>query len=88
MLGAVMSKDGVAYEIGAANGATILNVPALKLYKVSESGVQYVVRVIDIPEEYQDTVILANPYYTYEVDGMQVTIYDDAVYNSYAAVKG
>ena len=46
----------------------------------------YAVRIINIPDEHVGTTIYARPYYTYEIDGEQVTIYGDTIGESYEAV--
>ena len=43
----------------------------------------FAVRIINIPAEKLDATIIVRPYYTYECDGEQITIYGDNWAQSY-----
>ena len=47
------------------------------------SYLYYAVRVTNIPWEYSDAVIYARPYYVYEIDGEEVTVYGEIVGANY-----
>jgi len=89
--GAVVTNDAT---IGAGN-FTLDNVDGKKTIKIAakyitdyeDNGDMYfAVRIINIPDEHVGTEIYARPYYTYECDGEQVTVYGDTVNENYEAV--
>ena len=61
----------------------VIDIPAKYLMTATDSNTSYAVRIVDIPDAYTDRVIYARPYYTYEVDGEQVTVYGDIESDSY-----
>jgi len=62
-----------------SNGVQELNVP-VKKWILDESGNWYAIRIINIPEEQNDTEITCTPYFVYEdAAGGQITVYGDTV---------
>ncbi len=69
------------------NGSNVIKVPAKYLTELDETEIGYAVRIINIPEENVGTEIYARPYYTYEYDGEQVTVYGDITSDNYEHVS-
>ena len=62
-----------------------LKIQAVYLQALEETGAAYAVRVINIPEANQDTLIFARAYYVYETaEGEQITVYGDIYEANYA----
>ena len=70
----------------SVDGKKTVKVPAQYVAESSATAVTFAVRVINIPDAHSDTVIYARPYYTYEHNGEQTTVYGDIVSNSYDAI--
>ena len=63
-----------------------IDIPVKYLLDLSEDSIGFAVRIINIPDTATETDIYARPYYTYELNGEQVTVYGDIVCNNYANV--
>ena len=57
----------------------VLNIEAVYLCNLTTSSASFSVRILDIPEDQQDTLIYARPYYVFEYEGREVIAYGDAV---------
>ena len=68
------------------NGGNVIKIAAKYLTDLDENEMGFAVRIVNIPEENVGTEIYARPYYTYEIDGEQVTIYGNVTNDSYEAV--
>ena len=89
-VGAVVSnnaKVSANLSLDAVDGKKTVRVPAQYLMEWSETSINYAIRVIDIPNAGVDTDIYVRPYYVYELDGEQITIYGDTVSANYAEVE-
>ena len=80
--------DGASYKLvrmGAvvSNGVQTIDIPAKYLWDVAEDQCSFAVRIINIPDNQLDCVITARPYYVYEVDGVEIVVYGDAVSATY-----
>lgn len=69
------------------NGKKVVDIPAKYLMEANDTAVDFAVRIVDIPDYGTNSVIYARPYYTYELDGKQVTVYGDVQSDSYAHVS-
>ena len=89
--GAVVTNDatigGGNFTLIDVNGKKVIDIPAVYLLDLEDDAAQYAVRIINIPDSGAATTIYARPYYTYVMDGQQVTIYGDIVSSSYADVE-
>lgn len=65
------------------NAKYLFNVYHKDYYGIEEEGITYAVRITNIPESHKGTVIYARPYYVFEYNGNQVTVYGDVSYDSY-----
>lgn len=68
------------------DGKKTIDIPVKYLLDLSEDSIGFAVRIINIPDHATETDIYARPYYTYELNGEQVTVYGDIVCNNYANV--
>ncbi|MBQ3203123.1 MAG: DUF4886 domain-containing protein [Clostridia bacterium] len=90
--GAVVTNDAT---IGAGDmtmadvdGGKTIKVAAKYIldYDETTGDMGFAVRIINIPDEHVGTQIYARPYYTYEIDGEQVTVYGDITDENYEQV--
>ena len=89
--GAVVTNDAAIgsgdFTLDNVNGKKIIDIPAKYLLDLEEDAAAYAVRIINIPDEGVSTTIYARPYYTYELNGEEVTIYGDIESDSYEHVS-
>ena len=89
--GAVVTNDAAIgsgdFTLADVNGKKVIDVPAKYLLDVSDTSASYAVRIIGIPDSGVATTIYARPYYTYELDGEQVTVYGSIESDSYEHVS-
>lgn len=97
--GAVVTNDKTVGENASIftldniqSDKTVIDVKAEKLFyntdAIELNGViSYAVRVINIPVDYTGTLIYARPYYVFEYNGRQITVYSDIVCDSYEPQK-
>ena len=64
----------------------VIDIPVKYLLDLSEGSIGYAVRIINIPDHATETDIYARPYYVYDLNGEQITVYGDVVCNNYASV--
>ena len=55
-------------------------------YDAETNDMSYAIRITDIPEDKVGVQIYARPYYTYEINGEQVTVYGNISDENYASV--
>ena len=87
-----VGQDESAFVRESANTAkTVIDVNAKYLYNtyhkeylgITHTGITYAMRITNIPEANKGTVIYARPYYVFDYNGREVTVYGDIVYDSY-----
>lgn len=81
-----IGNDAAAFNLEGVNGGTAIDIPAKYVLETSASIVNYAVRIINIPNHSAEADVYARPYYVYELDGQQVTVYGDIVKENYAHV--
>ncbi len=69
------------------NGGNVIKIPAKYLTDLDETSIGFAVRIVNIPDANVGTEIYARPYYTYEIDGEQVTVYGDVTSDNYEHVS-
>lgn len=99
--GAVMTNDATVGQDESVftrenvnSSATVIDVNAKYLYNTYHKdyvgaptdGITYAVRITNIPESHASTVIYARPYYVFEYNGKEYTVYGDVSYDSYKAL--
>ena len=90
-VGAVVSNNSaVSHELSldAVDGKKTVRIPVQYLMEWSETSIDYAIRIVDIPDSGADVAIYVRPYYTYELDGEQITIYGETVNANYNEVEG
>ncbi len=70
----------------SVDGKKTIDIPVKYLLDLSEDSLTYAVRIVNIPDHATQAEIYARPYYTYDLNGEQVTVYGDIVHNNYADV--
>ena len=80
-----VGKDRAAFTLDhpSIGNDRVIDIPAIYLWSVERTYATYAVRVVDIPFRYADAVIYARPYYVFEKDGEEVTVYGDIYSRSY-----
>jgi len=85
--GAVVTNDATIgsgdFTLDDLNGKKVIDVPAHYLMELDEASTSYAVRIVNIPDHGVGTTIYARPYYTYELNGQQVTVYGTIESDSY-----
>ncbi len=89
--GAVVTNDAAIgtgdFTLADVNGKKVIDVPAKYLLELETDSASYAVRIINIPDSGVTTEIYARPYYTYELNGEQVTVYGNIQSDSYDHVS-
>ena len=94
-MGAVMTNkedigtDPSAFTLDRAGTPGVsgtVDINAEKLYNVTDTDAYYAVRIINIPEANKGTMIYARPYYVFEFEGKQITVYGDIYSDSAVGV--
>ena len=70
------------------DGKKTVKVPAVYALESDAASVTFAVRVVNIPDANSASLVYARPYYTYELNGQQTTVYGDIYSNSYDAIVG
>ena len=88
--GAIVSNNAAVGDnltMDDVDGKKTIKIPAKYMTDYEDNGdMFFAVRIVNIPDEGVATQIYARPYYTYEINGEQVTIYGDTNNDSYEAV--
>ena len=74
--------------VKASNGISETTIEGLRMYDLEESNAKFAFRIINIPADKLNVEITMTPYYTVEIDGVETTLYGEAVVGSYAEVAG
>ncbi|MBR3778145.1 MAG: DUF4886 domain-containing protein [Clostridia bacterium] len=74
--------------ISDVDGKKTVKVAAQYVMDANDTSISYAVRIINIPDKHTGTRIYARPYYTYELNGEQVTVYGNIYSNTYDAISG
>ncbi len=87
---AEVGQDEKAFNLDNLNSNLVIDVPGtktLKLFYTPEGDmIHYAVRVANIPESAMGTVIYMRPYYVFDYNGTEVTVYGNIVYDSYKKI--
>ena len=84
---AAIGADAEAFKLASVDGKKTIDVNAKYLCELDDTSAGYAVRILNIPNASVGTEIYARPYYVYELDGEEYTIYGDIVNDNYAAVE-
>ena len=87
---ASVGQDEKAFKLDNLTGDKVIDVPGtktLKLFYTPEGDmIYYAVRVPTIPANEMGTVIYMRPYYVFDYNGTEVTVYGDIVYDCYEEI--
>lgn len=89
-MGAVVTNDRAAAEdltLEAVDGKRCVDIPARKVFDVTEEQASYAVRITNVPAAAQEYSVTARPYYIYEVDGAEVILYGAACTESIRSIE-
>ena len=78
-----IGTDGSAFYLDAVDGKGTIDIPAVYLFDWSDEAVSFAVRIRNIPENRYDAAIYARPYYVFDYNGTEITVYGDIVGASY-----
>ena len=76
------------FTLNNVDGKKTIDVPAQYLLDLDDGSMGYAVRIINIPDNGTSTEIYARPYYVYNVDGEEVTVYGALSHANYDGVTG
>ena len=72
-----------AFYLDAVDGKKTIDIPAVYLCDLETDSAAFSVRIRNIPEANYDSGIYARPYYIFDYNGTEVTVYGDIVGASY-----
>ena len=78
----------VKLGVVASNGVSETNIEGLRMYDLADGVAKFAFRIINIPADKLDVEIAMTPYYIVEIDGVETTLYGEAVTGSYAEIAG
>ena len=85
--GAIVTNDAAVgatdFTLDQVNGKKVIDIEAKYLLDLEDDSAAYAVRIVNIPDSGVNTAIYARPYYVYEVNGEQVTVYGNIESDSY-----
>ena len=84
---AEVGTDADAFKLGSVDGKRVIDIEAKYLLALEDDSISFAVRIINIPDANLGTDIYSRPYYVYEVDGEEFTIYGDIICNNYLDVE-
>ena len=66
---------------------TVIDLNAAKLFydpsEINDGNIYFAMRITKIPESYKKALIYARPYYVFDYNGREITVYGDVVFESY-----
>ena len=78
-----LGNNGSAFYLDAVDGKKVIDIPAVYLCNLEPDSAAFSVRIRNIPEANYDTGIYARPYYIFDYNGTEITVYGDIVGVSY-----
>jgi len=76
----------VGLGVKASNGVSETTIEGLRMYDLADGVAKFAFRIINIPADKLDAAITFTPYFVVEIDGVETTIYGEAVTASYNSV--
>jgi len=75
--------------VTASNGVGSATIKGERMCDLDENGkALFAYRIVNIPADKLDVEITMTPYYIVEIDGVETTLYGEAVVGSYAEIAG
>ncbi len=78
-----LGTDGSSFYLDKVNGTNTIDIPCVYLNKLEDTSAAFAVRIKNIPDNKVDTAIYARPYYVFDYNGTEITVYGDVVGASY-----
>ena len=78
-----LGNNGGAFYLDAVDGKKVIDIPAVYLCDLEADSAAYTVRIRNIPADKLDAAIYARPYYVFDYNGTEITVYGDIVGASY-----
>lgn len=78
-----LGTDGSAFFLDQVNGGRTIDIPCVYLNELEDTSAAFAVRITNIPDSKADAAIYARPYYVFDLNGTEITVYGDVVGASY-----
>ena len=78
-----LGNNGGAFYLDAVDGKKVIDIPAVYLCDLEADSAAFSVRIRNIPEANYDTGVYARPYYVFDYNGTEITVYGDIVGATY-----
>ena len=78
-----LGTDGSSFFLNKVNGSRTIDIPCVYLNELEDTSAAFAVRITNIPENKRDAAIYARPYYVFDLNGTEITVYGDVVGASY-----
>ena len=78
-----LGNNGGAFYLDAVDGKKVIDIPAVYLCDLESDSAAFSVRIRNIPEANYDTGVYARPYYVFDYNGTEITVYGDIVGATY-----
>lgn len=78
-----LGTDGSSFFLNKVNGGRTIDIPCVYLNELEDTSAAFAVRITNIPENKRDAAIYARPYYVFDLNGTEITVYGDVVGASY-----
>lgn len=78
-----VGTDGSSFFLDKADGGRTIDIPAVYLCELEDASTAFAVRITNIPDSKTDAAIYARPYYVFDLNGTEITVYGDIVGASY-----
>jgi len=78
-----IGNNGSVFYKDAVDGSKVIDVPAVYLCDLEDTSAAFTVRIRNIPAENYDSGIYARPYYIFDLNGTEITVYGDIVGATY-----
>lgn len=80
---AAVGTDAGSFYLNKVDGRRTIDIPCVYLFDLEPDSAAFTARITNIPEANRDTAIYARPYYVFDYNGTQITVYGDVVGASY-----
>lgn len=80
---AAVGTDGGTFRLTRVDAKQVIDIPAVYAIASTEGSLDFAVRVICVPDGQRDTAIYARPYFVFENNGKEITVYGDITATTY-----
>ena len=78
-----VGEEPDSFTLDSVNEGNVIDIPAVYLYDLSDTDASFAVRITNIPQHHDQTLIYARPYYVYLFNDEEVIVYGDVYSQSY-----